>query len=359
MRSNRRRVCPAVSGWIADGDAPGWCGAIRTRRACGLETNRSGGSRSIASPSTPTGTGAWESTSKAGSVHCCHPRCTATQDRHAENAVVHPRAGASTDDVPQPVDVVGHQDHRGTLVGLLGGVRPQQVLTSTTACAEHIGCRVENGAQLGVAVALLLHRLGIQPERHVVHEHAAVDLGQVDVPFGAVDEGVERAHHVVTIDTKIEGEVVAGARGDAGEGEIVLRSDGRNQRLGPVTASSGQGVGARRDRGSYDLLPVVAGSQLDGPDAAALRLCRQVVRDGFPSAGLGIPHDHGVARLASQRTSGRELGGRFGQRRGPAPRVRSRSGRRPAHLQSVRSRRQSPGRRARGAGVQSVQLHDA
>ena len=52
------------------GDAPGCCGAIRTRSAAGLLTNRSGGSRTSASPSTPTGTGCVEVISTSAADHC-------------------------------------------------------------------------------------------------------------------------------------------------------------------------------------------------------------------------------------------------------------------------------------------------
>ena len=57
-------------GRLAVGDAPGCCGAIRTRSAAGRLTNRSGGSRTSASPSTPTGTGCDEVISTSGADHC-------------------------------------------------------------------------------------------------------------------------------------------------------------------------------------------------------------------------------------------------------------------------------------------------
>jgi len=43
MRRTARIASDGPSGIAADGEAPECCGAIRTRRVCGLDRNRSGG----------------------------------------------------------------------------------------------------------------------------------------------------------------------------------------------------------------------------------------------------------------------------------------------------------------------------
>ncbi len=72
--------------------------------------------------------------------------------------------------------------------------------------------------QLGVPVALALHRLGVEPERDVVDERAPVDLGEIDHPLTAGDKGIQGPHHVVAVDAEIEGEVVSRARRDQANG---------------------------------------------------------------------------------------------------------------------------------------------
>ncbi len=57
------------SGIAADGEAPGWALAIRTRSTPGLIRKRSGGSSFIASPSIPAGTMPSASTSNSGADH--------------------------------------------------------------------------------------------------------------------------------------------------------------------------------------------------------------------------------------------------------------------------------------------------
>ena len=79
----------------AEGEAPGMGRAIRTLSAPGRILKRSGGSRVIASPSTPAGTGRSESTSNSGADH----------SRHGRRRACDPRAGRSgrNRDPEQPV----------------------------------------------------------------------------------------------------------------------------------------------------------------------------------------------------------------------------------------------------------------
>ena len=171
------------------------------------------------------------------------------------------------------------------------GPRQPSSTAGPSGCdGEHLGRRVEDRAQLGVAVPLALHGLGVEPERHVVHEHAAVDLGEVDPALPAVDERVERAHDVVPVDSEIEREVVAGTRRDAGERQIVLGGDRGHQRLGAVTAGGRQSVGSPGHRVADELCEVVAGLQLDRLDPACPRLVGEVVAHGLAAARARVPH---------------------------------------------------------------------
>ena len=71
MCATARIASHGPSGMVADGEAPGCCGAISTRRACGLVAKRKGGSSLRASPSMPAATGPSERTSNDGADHCC------------------------------------------------------------------------------------------------------------------------------------------------------------------------------------------------------------------------------------------------------------------------------------------------
>jgi hypothetical protein len=107
---------------------------------------------------------------------------------------------------------------------------PSQV-ESRALRAEHVGDGVEDGAQLRVAIAAALHRVGVEPERHVVDEHPPVDLSQIHAPLAAVDERIERADHVAAVDAEVEREVVARAGRDAGVGQVELGGDRRDDGL--------------------------------------------------------------------------------------------------------------------------------
>ena len=108
---------------------------------------------------------------------------------------------------------------------------PAQVVVVAGIRAEHVRHGVEQGAQLRVAVALALDGFGVKPERDVVDEHLPVDLGEVHDALAAVDERVQRTDHVVTIDSEVEREVVACARGHAGVGQAALGGQGRHDGL--------------------------------------------------------------------------------------------------------------------------------
>ena len=182
-----------------------------------------------------------------------------------------------------------------------GPRQPSSLVGPLGLRAEHVGRGVEHRSQLRVAVALALDRLGVEPERHVVDEHAAVDLGQVDPALPAGDESVEGADDVVAVDPQVEREVVAGAGRDAGERQVVLGRDRGDERLGAVTARRREPVGASGHGVTNELLEVVAGLQLDRLDPARPRLVGQVVADGLASAGPRVPHhDRALRRLGGR-----------------------------------------------------------
>ena len=162
--------------------------------------------------------------------------------------------------------------------------------------AEHVRDGVEDGPQLGISVARALHGLGVQPQRHVVDERATVDLGEVDAALATRHQRVQRAHHVVTVDAEVQGEVVACPRRDAGERQVVLGRDLGHQRLRAVASGRRQGVRSALHRRLDQLHQVLAWAQLDRFDAAGARLIGQVRAQRLATAGTGVPHDDRVAR---------------------------------------------------------------
>ena len=97
-----------------------------------------------------------------------------------------------------------------------------------------------------------------KPQRHVVDEHAPVDLGEVDAPFAAVDERIERADDVVSIDAEVEREVIASAGRYARIRQVELRSDHRDDRLRPVASGHRERVGALLNRVADEMLEVLS-----------------------------------------------------------------------------------------------------
>ena len=77
----------------------------------------------------------------------------------------------------EPVAVVGDQHRSPAVVFVPARPTPAHV-EFAAARAEHVRHGVEQGADLGVAVAGALDRLGVKAERDVVDEHPAVDLAR-------------------------------------------------------------------------------------------------------------------------------------------------------------------------------------
>ena len=161
MPARARSVSQPPSGSKAEGEAPGWLRAMRTRSTAGWMRKRSGGvehqglaidarrHRAVRvdlerrAPST-LATGA-----RRAAVRRARRRA---DDGDAEQAVVDPRARARADRAAEPVAVVGDQ-HRGARAVLVAArARPAQVGASPSG-PEHVGHGVQQRAQLRVAVA--------------------------------------------------------------------------------------------------------------------------------------------------------------------------------------------------------------
>jgi hypothetical protein len=92
-----------------------------------------------------------------------------------------------------------------------------------------------------------LHDLGVGAEGRVVDERAVADQPEVDAQLHAVGERIQAGSWVVTVQSEIEGEVVAGARGDHHHRDIPSGGDARDQSLGPVAACHAEQVGSAVD----------------------------------------------------------------------------------------------------------------
>ena len=162
--------------------------------------------------------------------------------------------------------------------------------------AEHVRHGVEQRVQLRVAIALSLHRLGIESERDVVDEHAPVDLGQVHDALAAVDERVEGANDVLAVNAEIEREVVARTRRHARVGQVELGGDRRDDGLGAVAAGHREPVGSAGDRLANEPLEIPRRAELDRLDPARARLGRDREALGLATAGLRVKEQHRPAR---------------------------------------------------------------
>jgi hypothetical protein len=105
----------------------------------------------------------------------------------------------------------------------------------------------------------LRYGIGVEAERHVVDEHAAVDLGEVDATLATFDERIEGADNIVAVDAEIEREMVARPRRDAGVRNPGACGGGRHQRLRTVAAGHRERVGAARERRLDQLGEVLSG----------------------------------------------------------------------------------------------------
>jgi hypothetical protein len=133
-----------------------------------------------------------------------------------------------------------------------------------------------------------MDRVGIESQRDVVDEYAAVDLRNVDPALAPVGEGVEGADEVFAVDAEVEGEVVAGARRHAGVGQIELGGGRGDNRLRAIAAGHREPVGAAVDRVAHERLEVAAATELDRLDPAGAGFGRQREAPGLAAAGSWV-----------------------------------------------------------------------
>ena len=221
-------------------------------------------------------------------------------DNDPEQAVVDARAGARADRVAEPVLVV--RDHHYSAGVMFVSARPGPAHIDVAAAgADHVRHGVQQGADLGVAVAGALDRLGVEAERDIVDEYATVDLGEVHPTLTAINERVQSTDDVVAVNAEIEREVVAGASRHACVRQPDFGSDLGNDRLRTVPACHCEPVRATLDRATYQRLEVLAGFQLDRLDATLASLLGELEAFGFPATGARIVEQHRPARRGSVR----------------------------------------------------------
>jgi hypothetical protein len=96
-------------------------------------------------------------------------------------------------------------------------------------------------AKLVFPVAWISQHLGIDAERNVVDERAAIDAPYVHAPFVATGgEGIESAQRADEIQPEIAGKVVQGARGHHQDGQSALHGHPRHRCHRPVAAGHGE-----------------------------------------------------------------------------------------------------------------------
>ncbi len=164
------------------------------------------------------------------------------------------------------------------------------------AGTQHVGQHARSGLQLRIPVLLGLDDPGVQPHAGVVDEHSAIDPGQVDPAFHAVEKGVEGPDHVLPIQPQVEGEVVAGAGRYADVRNVPLGRQRSHQRLGAVPSRHSYDVCASVEDVEGQTGQVVSGPQHDGLDPPGQTLVDQVESLRLPSPRPGIHYEDGVGR---------------------------------------------------------------
>ena len=226
------------------------------------------------------------------------------RDRHhPEHTAVQPRAAVQACYVPGAVGVAGDQERLRRVDRHVAGDRRQPW---PAVALQQVGQRVQGRAELVAAVAGRLDHLGVGAERRVVHERLTADHAQVDAQVDAVGQRVEARRRVLAVQAQVEGEVVAGARGDHQEGNVMLGGDAGHERLSAVAARDAEQVGAARDRLPRHLrhVDLLRAAHHEHLRPESLRLPAQVELPHLPAAGPRI-HDH--ERMPCQGLCG-ELG---------------------------------------------------
>ena len=157
--------------------------SARAAPAGGLRSCK-GGSSLSASPSMPAATGPSERTSNDGADHCStrlSPSLAAPAPRTAMPSTPASRRGRVPEAIARPSRYGSLETSTTALVLRSRPSAPVKRRSSAVStAAEHRRHRLGDRSQLRVAIPLTLDRFGVDTERHVVDEHAAVDLGEVD-----------------------------------------------------------------------------------------------------------------------------------------------------------------------------------
>ena len=118
------------------------------------------------------------------------------------------------------------------------------------------------------------HEAGVNAERDVVQEQAAVGATDVDAALLAVHESVERTDWVVAVEADVAREVVACAERDAHERQPSLQGDLNHDRERTVAACDPERV---RVCSPGELRDVVALPEHVHADTACLRLAHELL----------------------------------------------------------------------------------
>jgi hypothetical protein len=255
----------------------------------------------MASPSMPISTGRPDRTWKLVSVHSLHPgkrRVRPVEPREVARGLepcgddpqgpgVDPAPGPERLPGAQLIAVVGdHDEMGGRVLRPVGPGEPQ--VEGNGMGTEHAREQLEGRVELVCPVGRGLHDLRVQTHARVVDEDAVSDHAQVDAPLDRHAERVEGSHHVVAVEPEVHGQMVAGARGDTDERDVVCRGGAGHQRLRAVPSGHAEHVRAT-GHGLLGKPPrVVPRLQDDRIDAPAAGLLRQPEPLDLPPSGLGV-----------------------------------------------------------------------
>jgi hypothetical protein len=139
---------------------------------------------------------------------------------------------------------------------------------------------------------LALDRFGVDTERYVVHEHAAVDLGEIHQPLAPVRVRVERSDDVVAVDAEIEREMVTRPRRHTHVRESPIRGDRGDDRLRAVATRNADGIRTVGDRVADMRREVIAEVQLDRLYAARASLACDLEALRLPATRFRVVEQH-------------------------------------------------------------------
>ena len=132
-----------------------------------------------------------ELTRCVGSDEACHVvRTHEEQHGRAEHTAIEARTRPEPGEALQAVRVVRDDHDLGVLddgAARHARVQPRRRRVGSEQRRQHLGDR----SQLGVAILVRRHDACVDPERHVVDEHAPIHLGEVDASLARIAVGVE------------------------------------------------------------------------------------------------------------------------------------------------------------------------